>query len=286
MKNQNDILLQLQDSLYKMLIEFDKICTEHNLKYYISSGTLLGAIRHGGFIPWDDDIDIEMPRKDYETLINKFSEIMPKEYSLEYYKNTLGYYYTFIKIINTQTTAIRRNNDGSLRATGIYLDIFPIDGISNYYSIANFRRNKVKIYQLLIASAAGGIKKGTGILRGMVVKLGKLFNAEKLQDRLNNYLKKRPFEMYKYVMAYTVYQCRPDYVWKTKDMYKEQIKLKFNDHYFNAPCLPKEYLIAEYGEDYMQLPPEDKRRQHEFVHLDLSLPFKQFDISTLDRTTK
>ncbi len=283
MKKQDDILLQLQDSLYRMLIEFDKICTEHNLTYYISSGTLLGAIRHGGFIPWDDDIDIEMPRKDYEILIDRFNEIMPKEYNLEYYKNTLGYYFTFIKIINSQTTAVRRNRDGSLRTTGIYLDIFPIDGISNYYSIAKFRRNKIKLYQLLIASSAGGIQKGKGILRRIIVKLGKFFNTERLHERLNNYLKKRPLEDYKYVMAYTVYQCRPDYVWKTNDMYKEEIKLKFNDHYFNAPCLPEEYLVAEYGEEYMQLPPEKDRRQHEFVYLDLSLPFQQFDIKMLDK---
>lgn len=84
----NNKTQEIQKTLYEMLIDFDKICEEHNLTYFLCGGTLLGAVRHEGFIPWDDDIDISMPREDYDKLINNYNK---------YYMNLMNYIIIIIK---------------------------------------------------------------------------------------------------------------------------------------------------------------------------------------------
>lgn len=109
-----------------LLLEFDRICKEYELKYYLSVGTLLGAVRHHGFIPWDDDIDVEMPREDYDRL-----QVLYGERDTPYFLQTpyTDSYYAFshIRLVNLNTTCFTKVFAYQPMKQGIFLDIFPLD---------------------------------------------------------------------------------------------------------------------------------------------------------------
>ena len=122
------------------LIYLDKICKENNLKYYLSSGTLLGAIKYKGFIPWDDDIDVILLRKDYLKLIDILSKKDDRYKILSIY-NRKDYYYPFAKLVDTKT--ILTENSKKIKDMGVYIDILPMDG----YKTENIEK---EIYDLRI----------------------------------------------------------------------------------------------------------------------------------------
>lgn len=88
-------LEKIQNTVYQILVDFDNFCAKHNLTYYLTYGTLIGAVRHQDFIPWDDDIDVSMPREDYDKLLNELSNELPEHLSLQHYKNSEDYHLNF-----------------------------------------------------------------------------------------------------------------------------------------------------------------------------------------------
>jgi|AGTN01.3.fsa_nt_gi LPS biosynthesis protein len=118
---------ELKDRAFELLKEFRDVCEKNNLRYYLTGGTLLGAVRHKGFIPWDDDIDVAMPRIDYL----KFLKIYKREYdknNLFAYEINKNYKYMFAKLCDKDTSLIEFDFDCKEKL-GVYLDIFPIDGL-------------------------------------------------------------------------------------------------------------------------------------------------------------
>lgn len=118
----------LQLRILNILLALDRVCKEHNLRYYLWAGTMLGAIRHKGFIPWDDDLDIAMPRKDYDLLMKNAKDWMPEPFEVVSYETDAeNYPLPFAKIQDGSTTLIERMHLSYLG--GIYLDVFPLDGM-------------------------------------------------------------------------------------------------------------------------------------------------------------
>ena len=113
--------------LIDILDEVVRVCKKNNLKYYLGYGTVLGAVRHQGFIPWDDDVDVVMPRRDYEYLIQNRDRLFKGKYRLAFYGITPQYHYDFVKIERTDTTLIERIDP--LYVGGLYVDIFPLDNV-------------------------------------------------------------------------------------------------------------------------------------------------------------
>ena len=128
-----------------LLAEFDRVCTKHNIQYFAGYGTLLGAVRHGGFIPWDDDIDLVMPRPEYE----KLRKIATKEFKHPYFFQTeetdIGFSRPFARLRNSNTTAIQKIEDyGSvIYNQGIFIDIFPLDNFPDDEEEQNRFRSKM-----------------------------------------------------------------------------------------------------------------------------------------------
>jgi lipopolysaccharide cholinephosphotransferase len=117
----------LQLHILKILQAVDKVCQEHNLRYYLWAGTMLGAVRHKGFIPWDDDMDIAMPRKDYDTLMAHAHEWLPKPFEAVCAETDPNYPGPFGKIQDASTTLIEREHINYIG--GLYIDVFPLDGV-------------------------------------------------------------------------------------------------------------------------------------------------------------
>ena len=108
-----------------ILIYFTEVCEENNLRYYLGGGTLLGAVRHKGFIPWDDDIDVMMPRPDFQKLLSL--SINNENYNI-IKPGTAGYYYNFAKLVDTRTI-LEEKGIKRIDGLGVYIDIFPLDGM-------------------------------------------------------------------------------------------------------------------------------------------------------------
>lgn len=118
---------ELQKVLLELLLVIDHVCTENNLRYYLFYGTLLGAVREGGFIPWDDDADIVMPRDDYEKLLHLSKETWPKGYFLQSPYSDKNGRFAFAKLRKDGTTCIDPHHRHIRMHQGIFLDIFPMD---------------------------------------------------------------------------------------------------------------------------------------------------------------
>ena len=118
-------LKEIQKIELDILLYLDKVCRENDIKYYLSSGTLLGAIKYQGFIPWDEDIDVIFLREDYNKLIKCFENETGRYKLLSIY-NSKDYYYPFAKLVDTKTTLIE--NSKPINDMGVYIDIVPMDG--------------------------------------------------------------------------------------------------------------------------------------------------------------
>lgn len=138
----------LQLRILKNLLAVDKVCKEHNLRYYIMAGTMLGAVRHKGFIPWDDDLDIGMPRADYDLLMANAKEWLPKPYEAVCAENDKEYPLPFAKVQDADTTLIERMHLKYLG--GVYIDIFPLDGVPESRMAQRMHFAKYEFYKRIL----------------------------------------------------------------------------------------------------------------------------------------
>lgn len=126
----NDVTIrQLQDKLLEIFMYFKKICEDNGLNYWCGGGTMLGAVRHGGFIPWDDDLDVFMPRKDYESLYKIWNTIADTDhYALVRTDRSHNYHHTAMNLVDLKTTFIQFHSENEDIYHGCYIDVIPFEG--------------------------------------------------------------------------------------------------------------------------------------------------------------
>ncbi len=128
---EGSLLRRQQERMTEMLLVFDNICRRHDISYWLCSGTLLGCIRHGGYIPWDDDLDVEMMRSDYERLMHILPRELPEKYRLQNHDTDPGYFFCFAKLRDTHSLLEETNRyDRMFKYRGIFIDIFPYEHIT------------------------------------------------------------------------------------------------------------------------------------------------------------
>lgn len=243
-----------------MLKYIKSICEENSITYFLGGGTLLGAIRHKGYIPWDDDIDIMLPRKDYNKLKNVFNDLKNEEYKLLSYENCDSYYYPFAKIVNTKTKLIEYNQE-EIEELGIYIDIFPIDEIPDeekerkkVFKKFVFYNRLLKCYKHKDFSYLS--KSKISIFVKQILK--SIINIFKLKNNILNNIDKI---CTKYTNTNTVACITGVYFEKEimpKSYISDYVMVEFEGEEFKAPIGYDEYLTKHYG-DYMKLPPKEKQ---------------------------
>ena len=248
--------------------EVVRICDAHDLKYYMLGGTMLGAIRHKGFIPWDDDIDLGMPRDDYE----KFLEIAPKELPAHMktvnYRTDRKFQYYITRVLDTDTKVIEERIGNDSKYTNASIDIFPIDGTPNnaflrkiYFFRVLFHRALMSLcYKDSIDRKRKRSFKEKVLLWVMErIPVEKLTTPYKQKCKIDKLLRSQKVEGSKYIGnimgAYRTREIVP------ADFYGEGAFYDFEDIQLRGMAKADEYLTFTYG-DYMQLPPEESRKTH------------------------
>ena len=256
-------------------LELAKVCKKHNLTFWGDGGTLLGAIRHNGFIPWDDDMDIIMPREDY----NKLLKIGPEEFKNPYFLQTPytdpGFVFSYTKLRNSNTSCISKWFAKGGFNHGIHIDIFPLD----YINLDKFEEEKAIITECIMKNSSYMRRNSVDILEG---------------KRLENYKKYQTDDPIREYETMQKIASNPDYkgseyvancivpsiessaqIWKSS-WYKDTLMHQFET--IELP-IPKEYdkrLKAVYG-DYMKFPPiENRGNWHSDVFWDPDTPYTEY----------
>ena len=260
----NEELMRVQRTELELLIEFDRICRKHGIIYSLDGGTLLGAVRHGGFIPWDDDADVIMNRIEYEKLI----KILDKELDIEkfYFQDinrTPGYRWGYAKLRRKGSKFIRTNQYHLPYEQGIFLDIFVCDNVPEFYParvIVNFHSflYRKKFYSVV------GVKNSTGLAR-LIYKLLAKIPEEKLKKDYNKYVCHRNKKDSRYSKCLTFPACNRFFGYK-KEWYSDVEERVFENHSFLACKKYDEYLSFLYG-DYMKLPDIENRKAHPVIEV-------------------
>ena len=266
------MLNPLQTKLLEMLTWLVKYIDEHELRYYVIGGTMLGAVRHKGFIPWDDDVDIAMPRKDYEELIRLLKE--PQEhYVVESPKSEASdFIYAFAKFydMNTSMTEVARRNI----KRGVYIDIFPLDGIGNSNDEAIKNYKKIDRLKTIRAIRACSYRKGRKWWKNVVVSIGNClpYNEKDLSAKIDRLCSQRDFDDCDFV-GDLVSPYRTKEI-MSKDIYGKPTVYSFEGLSVYGPEKYEEYLSALYG-NWRELPPEEERHStHKLVELDMNKPYR------------
>lgn len=255
-----------------LIVEFDRVCKKHNIRYYLDGGSLLGAIRHNGFIPWDDDIDVTMPREDYERFI-KLNEEFKHPYFMQTPYTDPEYYYSFAKIRNSNTTALIQTFGYQGFNHGIWISIFPLDK----FPLERGEKLYLKIRQLTSENSTYMRMKNPHL-------------DEKDQLRVRNYSGRNPLETFEEIQKIasqykdmdaeywgTIILTIVKYSRKTL-LFKSYEKTEY--HAFENLMLPipsgfDNVLKTEYG-NYMELPPIEDREGHDTTIFDADRPYTEY----------
>ena len=249
----------IQDRILSILKEFITICEENDLNYYALGGTLLGAVRHNGFIPWDDDIDIGMPREDYEKFKKLAPTLLPS--NLGIVNNSLNLDITQLVDKNVTIKFVNTENN-------VFIDIFPLDGFPEKGSYAARLHGFRVLFQRMLCkiSVLDQLEdKNRGTLENVIVKISKILRIQKLLpkdtlvDSLHKVIQKYNFKTSNYVGNILGRYREREIV--PREYFKEPVSLFFEDTVIKCPTDYKGYLTEIYG-DYMKLPPVEERIAH------------------------
>ena len=262
-----------------ILLWFHQFCEEHNLSYYLVEGTMLGAARHEGFIPWDDDIDVGMPRADYEELKKLMGRtIFDSKYMLETEDSKRKeYLLPFAKVYDTTTRLVEQRQIPVVM--GAYIDVFPLDGIGESLEEANKNFKRIAFLQDVLTSRAVVVREGRKWYKNLAVRLFQVFpefiiNEKKLLHRITDMCKARGFDESEYVgnlvSTYRAKEIVP------REIYGQPKLYMFEGYQVYGVADAEGYLTALYGE-WRKLPPEDKRKSaHTMEQVDLHSSFINF----------
>lgn len=255
-------LIEIQKCSLECLKYFDNVCRKYDLCYSLAYGTLIGAIRHKGFIPWDDDIDVMMPRDDYERLVKVFANEREKSSKFRFIceRTDTDYYYSIGRICDTHTKIYFTTNSVDVKGMGVFLDIYPLDFVCESKIILNVFSHifKIIVYALFLANSKEYIKSNFFVKDIIKFTAWKFFKLTGFMWLFK--LQKLLLKICKGSSVYYNVWDNYDYV-IPKTFFNELVEVEFEGMKFKSIKQYDIFLKKQYG-DYMQLPPEIERVPH------------------------
>ena len=243
--------------LLGMLVEIDKFCKKNHINYFLTGGTLIGAIRHGGFIPWDDDIDIALLRNDYEKLVSIFQS-ESGNIELRDFRNSSNYMWPYAKFIHNKTVLIENGNKSA--SIGVFIDVFPLDNVPGTFDEVKRYLKKVLFWKNLLSIKHLHVRVGRSLFKNTIVILGKVlflvpdkFLIRKIHELSIKY---QYADDCTYVCSFTGSYGEREIT--KKHLFTSYLNCLFEGHEFIIPAGYDEFLTKLYG-DYMTPPPKEKR---------------------------
>ncbi len=254
-------LKELKEIEFDILKMFDSFCKENNIKYYLSYGTLLGAIRYKKFIPWDDDVDLLIPREDYNRMISLFKDT--DRYRLFAFEKNQVYRYPFAKICDMTTRKVEFNYDNGVEL-GVDIDIFPLDAWDD--DLAKAKKEAKYIKKNMSYLGLAKLKKPDSVnpikrfVKGIIMTFCKILGCRYFIKKILRASDKPEQKGSNYVGAksWCVYGDRGII---PAEAFADSIEIEFEDEKFPAPIGYDTYLTCLYG-DYMPEPPKEKQKTH------------------------
>lgn len=264
--NMSMSMKEIQSVSLEILKKIADICDQEGLKYSLAWGTLIGAVRHKGYIPWDDDVDIQMPRPDYERLKDYFNKNADALYPLRLFDNSVsGYPYMLARVSNDDYVIDTINEKPC--GMGIFVDIYILDGTGDTYEDAwNYASKTCKYPRLIFLSTRKYYHFGTTkgffkrLFKVFVFIYAKIMGKEYFERKLLSIISQKPYDQKDYVGCVSWCE-RPKYAVIKKSEFEDMIDFQFENYKFKGPREYDKYLRIWYG-DYMQLPPEKERIYH------------------------
>lgn len=254
-------LEELKEIEFNLLKVFRAFCEENNIKYFLSNGTLLGAVKYGGFIPWDDDIDVLVPREDYNKLISLFRD--DERYKLFAFERNNSFSFPFAKLCDMSTVKEEYNTDNGVML-GVDIDIFPLDAWGDNLEKAKKAAKKIRkkmrsleLTKLIYSNSANPIKR---VVKGTLMPV---YRGIRSKPFIASIIKKSTKEdpktsAYLGCKAWCIYGDREIIPAKA---FEKAIDVEFNGELFKAPVGYDMYLRSLYG-DYEKDPPKEKQKSH------------------------
>lgn len=264
-------LRELQMLLLSVIKEIHLFCVREKINYYLLGGSMLGAVRHGGFIPWDDDIDIGMPREDYE----KFKSLFPKSMARDKYflqcSDTDQDFAPAIMRLCIRDTFMDVKSERHLKnCKNSYIDIFPLDNVPNEVHKRTEQEKRITLVKRLIDLKLYHIydnnSKFSIYVKKIVSVIMKIIPLSYLQKKLEQIMR-----LYQYEKCDNYCSMASQYSYSrqtiSKQIYGIPKLIKFEDTELYGSEYPEKYLAHLFGVDYMQLPPEEKRVKPQNVYV-------------------
>ena len=273
----------LQKAQFEILKAFIQVCEKHHLTYYLNSGTCLGAVRHKGFIPWDDDIDVCLPREDYEKFLKLQYEFDGTPFFIQTFETDPKYTYNFAKVRNSNTTCIESFYKFNQQNHGVWIDVFPLDGFSKEVKEPiKFKRKVKRIWWNVYLCYPWGVRRKIRLkhfFKDLVLDLFALLffwgNVGHYRNKmLEKRMKKIPFSESK--MAGVWHEIMVSKAAMPTEIFGKGSVGEFEGLKVMLPEDVDKYLTLLYG-DYMTPPPEGKREGHHGMSgVSMTIGYKEY----------
>lgn len=257
-------MADIQSVCLSILKEFHRFCVENHLRYSLEGGTLLGAVRHKGFIPWDNDVDVMMPRPDYNRFVSLYKD---NDHYVCFADERKNCFIAYARLADVKNTLVRPATIWANRVTGCWIDIFPVDGVEsdkNDYIKFTKQVHRLSRRVFLSRDVKGGLSSCMTFSRKWKYLLKRLFfNSKSIYYYLYQHIALcHRFEYdrsdYVSIVAYT----GDSKLFFPRSIMDEYIQLPYEDTFFFSIKQYDLYLRSEFG-NYMQLPPENERMIHD-----------------------
>lgn len=255
-----DTLRKLQLTELELLEEVDRICKKCNIQYNIIAGTLLGAVRHGGFIPWDDDADVALLRPEYEKFRKACeTELDTTRFYFQDHTNTPGYRWGYGKLRRKDTLFMREHQEHMPYDQGVCIDVFPLDYVPENYGMRRLHNFKCFVYRKFFWSEVGRIADKSKVKRAVYSVMSKV-PEKKLKESFDRFVEKTNRKKTGWVRILTFPTPNKAYGYRT-NWYEKSADIVFEGVTFQGIKDYDAYLSFKFG-NYMELPPEDQRKVH------------------------